>query len=318
MDTARKQRSLVVSIDLDDLRLYRAIHGLPAGRDPDVLYTSALPRFLEFCDRMGLRSTIFIVADDLRRKVARGALREAANRGHELASHSYSHPYSLCVADRAHIREEVRLSRMNIENHVGTSVLGFRSPGYNLSSKLLVELLEAGYEYDSSVLPSPPYFLARALAIAWIGLRGRRSASIVGRPRYFVKPSHPFLWKLPQGALMELPMTASGPLSIPLIGTTLAAWDWTRRYFTVWCSRKPFVQVEFHGIDFLDVETDGLDPCFLKEPALRVPLGLRIDRFATFLRNLIDLGFESARLVDLAKDGNRYDFGNRKLPSYRP
>ncbi|NOZ01097.1 MAG: hypothetical protein GXP54_04315, partial [Deltaproteobacteria bacterium] len=75
---------LCVNIDLDDLRYYRAIHGLPAGKDTPLLFEAAVPRFLEMCDRLSLRATLFTIGMDTRWEVARDALRAAVERGHEV------------------------------------------------------------------------------------------------------------------------------------------------------------------------------------------------------------------------------------------
>ncbi len=289
-------RVLCVGIDLDDLRYYRAIHGLPRGPDTPLVFEVAVPRFLDLCERLGLRTTLFVIGQDLCWFVAREVLRAASARGHEVASHSHAHAYHLSRQGVGEVEQDVRAARMTLEDALGQGVLGFRAPGYNLSELLLRVVQEAGHRYDASLLPSPPYFVARAAVIAGMRLRGRPSASIVGRARDFWRTREPFTW--PGTGLREFPITACGPLRLPLIGTVLARGGPLARHIVRAAARLHFVQVEFHALDFLDVVSDGIEPGLLVEPALRVPLADRLARFEASLRTLMH-GRSNVRLADL-------------------
>src|SRR5688572_19794208 len=94
-----------VSVDLDPLVCYYRIHGLgeppPALRD--VVLRRALPRFLELFEKRSqpIRGTFFVVGSDVEADPAgRGRLAQAARGGHELASHSHTHPYALARMGR--------------------------------------------------------------------------------------------------------------------------------------------------------------------------------------------------------------------------
>lgn len=287
---------LCLGIDLDDLRHYRAIHGLPSRSDTPIVFEVAVPRFLEFCERVGLRATLFAIGEDLRWPEAREALRIAMARGHEIASHSYAHAYDLSRQDPSAIARDVRLARAALQDATGSAIRGFRAPGYNLSTTLLQTVAEVGHRYDASVLPSPAYYVARAAVLAGMGLRGRRSASIMGRASDFFSGGRPFTW--PGIGLQEYPITACGPLRLPLIGTVLAKGGILAGHLVRSAARLPFVQVEFHALDFLDAEHDPIEPDLLVEPALRVPLDERLRRFDSAIR-LLKAGRQVLRLVDL-------------------
>jgi polysaccharide deacetylase family protein (PEP-CTERM system associated) len=84
-------------------------------------------------------------------------VREAAARGHEIASHSFHHRlvYELKPGD---FREDVRSARELLEDVCGAPVLGFRAPAFSVTAGtpwFFDELLAAGYKYDSSVFPAP-------------------------------------------------------------------------------------------------------------------------------------------------------------------
>lgn len=278
-------RVLCVGIDLDDLRYYRAIHGLPSRADTPLVFEAAVPRFLDFCDRVGVRATLFAIGEDLRWGEAREALRAAVARGNDVESHSHAHAYDLSRRPPDDIERDVLAARTAIEDAIGCPVLGFRAPGYNLSDVLLRAVVKAGHRYDASILPSPPYFAARAAVIAAMRLRGRHSVSIVGRGRDFVRSRDPFVW--PGTGLREFPITACGLLRLPLIGTTLARGGFLAARLIASAARLSFVHVEFHALDFLDTARDGIEPDLLVEPALRVPLADRMSRFEEALRALM-------------------------------
>ncbi len=278
--------TLCVGIDLDDLRYYRGIHALPPAEETPVVFEVAVPRFLALCGRLGLRATLFVITADLQWRVAREVLAQAAREGHEIASHSRSHFYDLSRRDPRRIEAEVGGSRKDLEDALGVPVVGFRGPGYNLSKTLLSVLHETGFQYDASILPSPAYWAARAAIIGGMRVGGRRSSSIPGRMRDFWRRRRPFVWGQPAPGLKEFPITACGPARLPLIGTTLIRQSAMRDHLLWFAQRLPFVHVEFHAIDFLDIGRDGLDRSLVVEPALGVPLEQREISFEYALRTL--------------------------------
>ena len=289
------QPTFCVSIDLDDLRYYRAIHALPPVEDTPIIFEKALPRFFDLCNKVGLKATLFTISMDLQWDAAKQALKKAIADGHEIASHSHSHFYNLSQLDRCEIITEVAGSKTELETQLEITVKGFRGPGYNLSPTLLSVLAEAGFTYDASILPSPPYWAARASIIAGMRLLGQRSSSIPGRGRDFFKSRNPSKW--PNG-LIEYPITACGPAMMPLIGTTITSDSLMRNHIVRCAKRLPFVQVEFHAIDFLDIVHDKLDPALAIEPALKVPLSTRLASFEHVLSTLA-LGRQTPVLAEI-------------------
>jgi polysaccharide deacetylase family protein (PEP-CTERM system associated) len=82
-------------------------------------------------------------------------VRRIARAGHEVASHGFAHR-RVDELSPGEFREEVRRSRMVLEDVSGAVVHGFRAPGFSIlsGSEWAYEiLLEEGYEYDSSRFP---------------------------------------------------------------------------------------------------------------------------------------------------------------------
>ncbi len=99
------------------------------------------------------RATFFVLGWIARKCPA--LVRKIAAAGHEIASHGYDHR-RVSTQSRDAFRQDVRESKMILEDLSGQQVLGYRAPSYSISHKTLWaydELHEAGYVYDSSVFP---------------------------------------------------------------------------------------------------------------------------------------------------------------------
>lgn len=147
----------VIHIDLDGIPeiLKREV---PAGQ-PDVIYETGVRRFLDLFEQTGIRATFFLIANSLDHPVKRELVQQLLNRGHEIASHSLTHP-NLWHTDRAGRQREIAGSREKIEQALGVRVRGFRAPGYCIDPECLDLLAEAGYQWDASVFPNG-YFAQR-------------------------------------------------------------------------------------------------------------------------------------------------------------
>ncbi|MEJ5349188.1 MAG: polysaccharide deacetylase family protein [Desulfosoma sp.] len=74
---------------------------------------------------------------------------EIHRRGHEVASHGYWH--RLCVHEKpCDLQEDLMRSKALLEDILGSPVLGYRAPGFSISDRILEQVEEAGYRYDSS------------------------------------------------------------------------------------------------------------------------------------------------------------------------
>lgn len=83
-------------------------------------------------------------------------VKEAASRGHEVASHGYGHRL-VYEQGRDDFYEDVRRARLLLEDIAGVRVTGYRAPGFSTTEQtpwFFGALAEAGYQYDSSVFPA--------------------------------------------------------------------------------------------------------------------------------------------------------------------
>lgn len=303
------ERLCAISVDLDEVPCYAAIHGLevPPGAQ-DAIYRRALPRFAALFAEEGVDATFFVIGRDARTPSNHGALRALVSEGHEIGNHTMDHPYDLTRWDRASMEQQVAQAEDAIQEATGTRPRGFRAPGYTITDTVFGVLTERGYAYDSSVFPCPPYYAAKAAAMGAITLRGRRSRSILDDPRVLGAPADPYrvgrpYWRRGHG-LLELPIgvTRGAAGRLPYIGTTLVlAGEGGTRWLTRAIVGRPLVNLELHGIDLADAEADGLGFLEGHQPDLRRPPATKHAALRTAIATLRRAGYRFVTLAEATR-----------------
>ncbi len=298
-----------VSVDLDEIGNYFAIHGLEAGSRSNLVYDVAIARLLDWAGAHSIPLTLFAVGEDLERLQSAATLRSAHRCGHEIANHSYSHKYDLVRRDYSEQIEEITKGANAIQRAVGTRPIGFRAPGYTVSDALFAAMKECDVSYDSSVFPCPAYYGAKTSAIAAIALRGRKSRSIVDDLRVLTAPTSPYNIGAPYwrrgGGMRELPIQVTRGLRLPYIGTTLTlAGPIGARWLTRMCLGEPLVNLELHGIDVLDA-SDGLEALVPHQPDVRVQLQTKLDALSEAVTMMSKRGYQFVTLSEAAQKSSR-------------
>lgn len=109
----------------------------------------ALENLLAKLDARGIKATLFVVAKLLNSDRFASLLLAASKRGHEVASHSYSHRL-LGGLSKHETELEVVGSIKSIRDKLGVSVRGFRSPCFSTNPFLDSALIKAGASYTSN------------------------------------------------------------------------------------------------------------------------------------------------------------------------
>jgi polysaccharide deacetylase family protein (PEP-CTERM system associated) len=176
---------------------------------------AATDRILDLLARHQVRGTFFVLGWVARR--APDLVRRIAAAGHEIGSHTWSHP-RISGLTPAEFREELRSSKAILEDLSGQPVLGFRAPSFSILPGMdwaFDTLLEQGFTYDSSVFPirRPDY--------GWPGA-----------------PTRPYEITRPGGTLLELPMTTLSVLRarLPASGGAYL------RHFPLWILSRAFAE----------------------------------------------------------------------------
>ncbi|MBA2663418.1 MAG: polysaccharide deacetylase family protein [Bradymonadaceae bacterium] len=313
-----KMGQACVSVDLDGLRCYRDIHGLSApraqlngGQGADAAYSIGVRRLLDFFDAERLPATLFVIGRDLEVDAHSSLLLEAHEAGHELANHSYSHHYDLRTRPLAEQEREIARCEEAILELTGRKPTGFRTPGYNVDASLLAICRSRGYLYDSSIFACPPYYLAKGAVMSWLSLRGRPSRSQMTRPQTLLAPLAPYFpdekrfWRDSQRGygLLEMPMAVVPGVRFPIIGTSLhllkelgfdAVYPLIRR------AQPRHFNLEFHAIDFMDSNDEGVADLVGIQPDLAVPWTTKRARYAHVFARLRE-HYRFATLEDTAR-----------------
>ena len=306
---ARKVRLAAVSVDLDEIRLYREIHGVGlrgGGQTPSpVVYQRAVPRLCAWAATEGLPLTWFVVGKDLESSDTTIPFERVLARGDEIGNHSLDHRYDLSRLSRLEIERQVHGAQDMIESAIGVRPVGFRAPGYTQSEALMAALHAAGLVYDSSVFPCPAYYAAKAAALGVQRLVGRRSASILAAPQMLRAPRQPYrvgtpFWCRGAAGLIEIPIQVTPRWRLPFIGTSLTlAGLKGARYLARSIVGQPFVNLELHGIDALDC-SDGLADLKHIQPDLQRSVPAKLQIFSAAVSVLRNAGYVFVTMRDIA------------------
>jgi polysaccharide deacetylase family protein (PEP-CTERM system associated) len=145
-----------LTIDVEDYYHVSAFESV-VRRDSWYQYESRVEnntlRILDLLDEYHTRGTFFILGHVAERHP--GLVYAIQQRGHEIASHGYSHR-RIYTQTSQQFREETRKAKKIVEDITGEAVLGYRAASYSITDKSLWALdilAEEGFRYDSSIFP---------------------------------------------------------------------------------------------------------------------------------------------------------------------
>jgi polysaccharide deacetylase family protein (PEP-CTERM system associated) len=148
----------VFTIDVEDWFHILEVNGAPdlaAWGSLESRVERNLEVLLELARTYDIKATCFAlgwVADRFPK-----LLRQAADAGHEIASHGYSHQVVSALTP-TEFRRDIRNAKKAIEDATGRPVRGYRAPGFSITRNTpwaLDEVAEAGHIFDSSIFPAP-------------------------------------------------------------------------------------------------------------------------------------------------------------------
>ncbi len=293
-----------LSVDLDEIHCYHAIHGLaaPSGPTAHAVYATAVPRYLQVLSDLGVPCTFFVIGQDLGDDVAIASTLALRDAGHELANHTQHHRYDFVRLSPPDLRAEIIDANRAVQRVTGILPVGFRAPGYTITDEVFDALADLGMVYDTSVFPCPVYWAGKAVFITGTQILGRRSRSIVDTPAVLAAPADPYLPGRPywrrgtEDSVVELPVGVTRLARLPYIGTSLMLAGPSRvDWLTAQIVGRPLVNLELHGLDLLD-QHDGLTQLRAYQRDLSVPVAVKT---ATLRRVVNDLRTQGYRFVTL-------------------
>ncbi len=296
-----------VNIDVDPVVCYYEIYGINKNTGEDnALYMKAIPRCLDLLKKHDIRATFFITARENNESTIQ-MIKRIREEGHEIASHSHSHDYGLAKMRGNELDDDLGKNESFIEGITGEKPAGFRAPGYNISSELIGILKKRGYSYDSSSLPSPLYFFGKWFFLKLKKILKTESKSYIHSQSTPFDSSHPYrLGDLParsdkNSALIEFPI--SSIFLVPFIGTTIILLPRIILSTLIsFLSRKKFINIELHMIDFADKSDSPVyNPILAQHPGLKQSAESKAESIGYVLSVLKKKGYSFKTLADCTK-----------------
>jgi polysaccharide deacetylase family protein (PEP-CTERM system associated) len=144
--------SAVLSIDVED---WFHAENLNVARDAwdrcELRVERNTMRLIEILDACNARATFFVlgwVAEKCPQIV-----RAIAAAGHEVASHGHNHKL-IYTLQPSEFRSDILRSKQYLEDLTGKRVRGYRAPSFSITEWAIPILQDAGFDYDSSVVPT--------------------------------------------------------------------------------------------------------------------------------------------------------------------
>jgi len=261
----------VFTIDVEDW-----FHILEVKGTPDLAAWDSLPThiernfrtLLELLAEYNVKATCFALGWVARRFPR--LLREAAELGHDIASHGYDHRVVRGLS-QAQFREDIRAAKATIEDATGGPVHGYRAPGFSITRQTpwaFDEIIKAGYIFDSSVFPA-----------------AHGHGGMPGAPR------HPYVMRSASGRLIEFPLS--------IADTPFGPWCFSGggylRLIPMWLVLAMAERVRSDGRGVIwYIHPREIDP---SHPRLRMPIQRRF-------RSYVNLRGTAGKLKAIFRDGN--------------
>lgn len=284
-----------LSLDLDNLWTYMRIHGDEGWERFPSYFDIVVPRFLEFLDERDLSITVFVVGKDAALDENVASLRSIADAGHEIGNHSFMHEPWLHRYSETAIDDEIGRAHDAIASATESDPVGFRGPGFSLTTAVLESLENRGYVYDTTTLPTFIGPLARSYYFRSTELsdtqREEREA-LFGAFSDGFQANRPYEWELVGGRILELPVSTFPFIKVPfhfsyLLYLSNLSDRLAQSYFAAGLKMcrvsRTGPSLLLHPLDFLGAD-DAPELRFF--PGMNMSASTKIDRLGRFVDNL--------------------------------
>lgn len=202
-----------MTVDVEDYFHVSAFDGVLPRSNWDSIESRVVAnteRILDIFQDTDVRATFFVLGWVAERYP--GLVRRIAAAGHELASHGYAHRLVYDLTPSM-FREDIRRSKIVMEQAAGVAVRGYRAPSYSVTPRSLWALdilIDEGFTYDASIFP-------------------------IHHDRYGIplSPRHAYRINRERGEILEAPASTVrwGPFNFPVAGGgyfRILPYEWTR------------------------------------------------------------------------------------------
>ena len=218
--TDKNQKTLAaLSFDMDNMWSYMKTHGDAGWESYPSYFDILIPKVTKVLEKRNLNITFFIVGKDAADEKNKEALLQLKSFNHEIGNHSFYHEPWLHLYDKFQIDKEIKDTNEALENIFDKKPVGFRGPGFSWSNDLLEVLLENGFKYDGSTLPTYLSPLARLYYMRTANLskeEKEKRAKLFGSFKDGFRPVKPYYLELQdKSKILEIPVTTMPTFKIP-------------------------------------------------------------------------------------------------------
>lgn len=287
-----------INIDLDTLNDYAATYGKTYKIFPDPVYTIAVPRLLKLLNVHKIKATFFLVGRDIDVREHFKIIKNIHESGHEIANHTLNHIHNFESLSFEDQEKEILHCHKLVKKTLGLSMVGFRSPGYNLHKGTFKVLSKINYIYDSSLFPTSLLPLLKLTMI--LKSKGRHKSTGGGNIRTVFGKSLPFY--MPDYKILEIPITVTPIFRLPFMGTfniVTGKKILELSYKQIKFFKTP-INYEIHPIEFLDYKQDKLPNLFKNHPGIKISISKKLEIYNTLFSSVKN-DYQTYTLANLAK-----------------
>jgi len=271
-----------VTVDVDCLRSNFKGFGLRKNSYSFKEFETGIENLLTFFFRFNIRATFFFVAQDLEIKTNADLIKSVIAEGHEIASHSYSHPQGFRLLSIKEKNYELKKSKEILEDISGQSVIGFRAPGWNISDDTLPILRKLGFQYDSSVFPTSISILLKALHYYAMRKRDLLTRTTLGELYYLLSPSFPYhtderrLGKKGDSDFVEFPVQVADFFRLPFFATFHLSYPSCIEMGYKTIKNRSIINYQMHLSDFVDYTVKEFSHEVPQQAGSYLPVSLKL------------------------------------------
>lgn len=301
-------------VDIDSPRRLLEFWDINSRFDEQLLdrfYEVSMERVLNLFNDCGVKATFFVVGDELKiSSKAREYIKNAYLNGHEIANHTYSHPFGFSNLTKEEVTNEIVECSNVIRELLGISPRGFRSPGYDMNVLILDTLEELSFSYDSSAF----YTILKTFIKFYHNVFSKKfvytgfGGSLRNLPDHPYYPSlHDWQKKASVRKIIEIPL-ARTKHNLPFYNNFHLLSGNLYRKMAISSMKKDYFVYLFHLIEFTELS----DACIPSELKIHPNLKLKIKTKLEIMKDTISRITNNYKIVRTDEFVNQINNFNEK------
>ena len=306
------KKNIGLSLNFDWISSISDISELTNINEIDKALCIETDEILNYIKNKGGKISIFVIGSDLLRPVIKQYVRKWAEDGHEIGNHTWSHPVNFGNLTKSEIDKELSLTENIILETIGENSTGFISPSWSSSKTTFNSLIEQGFTYDHSVMPSVQNIIFRFLMSLNSKTRKESFLDILSFNLLhfnFLQPTKPYKIFKNENKIIQIPL--------PTLFRLFSYWYTPELLIKRFKKRrklflqKPYSYVLFHPADFCSFDLiENQKHLF---PQSKINHKIRKSTFIDFLDELIEENYEFITMNNLALSINEKGLKSQKL-----